>query len=86
MSEYEFATFYVVIKQEQIKQDLQIKILYIESVIKIVAEFISKNKKCIQKKYKTQYDSLDDENFYSDVINILKQAKQNGVPLEIKMP
>ena len=83
MSEYQFATFIVVVKQEQIKKDLKIKMLYMETVIKTVSEFISKNKEFIQTQYKNQYACLDDENFYFNVINFLQKAKANGTNLEI---
>lgn len=85
MSEYQFATFFVVSKQEQIAQDLQIKNLCIYTAIKTVTKFILRTRYSIQSKYENQYDSLDDEIFYTDVLNVLKKAKKRGVPLEYKL-
>ena len=52
MDEYLFAQFFVVIKQEQIKKELQIKQLYMDMVIKIVRDFILSKKSYIKTKFK----------------------------------
>ena len=85
MDEYLFAQFFVVIKQEQIKKELQIKQLYMDMVIKIVRDFILSKKSYIKTKFKNAYDTLEDDDLLVDIINVLKQAKENGVPLSIDM-
>ena len=72
MNEYQFATFFIVVKQEQIKQELKTNILHMDIVIKSLYKFIVKNKKYILAKFTTQYDSLNDKEFFTSVINILK--------------
>ena len=85
MDEYLFAEFFIVIKQEQIKKELQIKQLYMDMVIKIVCDFILNKKSYIKTKFKNAYDTLEDDDLLVDIINVLKQAKENGVPLSIDM-
>ena len=85
MDEYLFAQFFVVIKQEQIKKELQIKQLYMDMVIKTVCDFVLNKKSYIETKFKNAYDTLEDDDLLVDIINVLKQAKENGVPLSIDM-
>ncbi len=85
MDEYLFAQFFVVIKQEQIKKELQIKQLYMDMVIKTVFDFVVNKKSYIKTKFKSAYDTLEDNDLFVDIINALKQSKENGVPLSISM-
>ena len=85
MDEHDFATFFIVVKQDQIKQELNIKKLYIEMAIKTVYDFVLKNKDNIQSKFKNQYDKLFDDGFYADIIKLLKDAKKHGIPMEFEL-
>ena len=85
MSEAEFATFFVVAKQDKIKQYLNIEHLYTDMAVKIVYKFVLKNEIDIQNKFTNQYDSLFDENFFMIIINLLKNAKDQGIPLQYNM-
>ena len=85
MDEYQFAKFFVVAKQEQIGQKLEIKHLYMDMVIQTVYKFIIKNKKSILSKFANQYDSLYDKKFFNNIIFVLKDAKQRGIPLQNDM-
>ena len=83
MSEYQFATFIVVAKQDKIKKELKIDCLYTEMAAKLVYEFIINNKINIKNKFSNQYECLFDECFLKDIINLLKKAQKKGVALEI---
>ena len=85
MDEYQFAEFFVAIKQQKISQELNIKNLYINMVINIVYKFIIKNKTSILLKFANQYDSLYDEEFFNNIISVLTDAQKCGVSLEHKM-
>ena len=85
MDEHQFATFFIVAKQEQIKQELNIDNLYLNNAITIIHEFILNNKDNILLRFQTQYDSLFDEDFFIFFITLLKNAKKRGIPLKIDM-
>ena len=85
MSETSFATFFVVAKQAEIKKELNINKLYLDMVVKVVSEFVVRNKQEIQSRFQNQYDALFDEEFLVNIINILKYEKSVGTPLEIKL-
>jgi len=85
MDEYQFATFFVVAKQEQIGQELEIKHLYMNMVIHTVYKFIMKNKKSILSKFANQYDSLYDKKFFNNIMSVLKNAKKQGILLQNDM-
>ena len=85
MDEYEFAKFFVIAKQDKIKQKLQIKHLYTENIIQIVYTFIIEHKKEISDKFVNQYDSLKNKNFFKEIITVLQIAKKNGTSMEINL-
>lgn len=85
MDEYQFAKFFVVIKQDEIKQELQLKKLLMENIIKTVQKFILINKKDIMKKFANQYDTLNDTEFFADIIKMLKSAKESGTQLDFNL-
>ena len=85
ISEIGFATFFVIAKQDVIKKELHINKLYTDMIVKIVYEFVVKNKKEIQHKFTDQYDSLFDEEFLINIINLLKHEQYCGTVLEINL-
>ena len=85
MNEYQFAQFFVVVKQEEIKKELHIKQLYMDMVIKTVYDFVLNNKSYMENKFTSAYGTLADDDFFIEIINELKQAKENGIPLSINM-
>ena len=85
MDEYRFATFLVCAQKEKIQKELDIDELYTDMAIKIVYKYILKNKKIIQSKFTNQYDCLFDTDFFWALINLLKKAKNQGIPLKIDL-
>lgn len=81
MDENQFAYYFFILHQKQIKQDLQIKYIDTDITVQTIADFIRKNN--MLQKFKKCQDLIHNKKIYSKIIYGLQTAIQQNISLKI---